>query len=813
MLFRKMYRDIWSNKGSYLACLVLVVLGLTTYTSFSISSDNLELSKEIFYREQNFADGFAELTAMPYRDAEGLAQIEGIDQVSGRVTREVRVLYPESDIGIYLKFVSLELDNPDRVNDARLLEGNELRQGEFEVWVDNQFYDVHGLELGYVLEILAGEKAREITVEGYAMSPEFTYPLRTEAEIYPNPEQFGIAFTSRETMWNFFPDLQGRVNNLAFTLEEGADFDEVKDRLEPELEAYGLINLYSRDNQTSHLILSEEIAQLQRMAFAVPLMFLVIAALILYIMLKRLVEQQRGQIGILKAFGYSNREIMLHYLTYSITVGFIGGLVGGTAGIYLSRPLNWLLLEFFHVPEIDVDFSLYYFVLGVLISLGIFLAAGYQGCKYALKLKPAEAMRPPAPVSGRKTVLEKIRLFSSMLTIQGKMAVRNLARNRSRTAFLFIGVTLSCAVVVVTWSLNDLVDKLVFYRFEEVEVYHARVNFTEPVSRQPVERELAEHAEVTGVEPLAEVPVRLSHAWREESVVLLGILKDSSMYIIRDAAGRRIEPSEQGIILSERLAEKLSVEEGTSLKLASPYLRDNEDEQTVEVYRVIPQYLGMNAYMEITGVEAILQQGKFATSFMVNVGDERINPGNAEDYWDTDDFREKDLVRANIAGLRDYYRESDLVAGVDGTEEQIRETRELMETFGMVIYLYVLIGVVIAFSIIYSSSFIILSERNRELASMKVLGMTSREVFSVITFEQWFISFFAVLAGLPLAQAMMEGFSRELSTDLYTIPAELSAQALLMGALITAISIWIAQRFALRKVERLDLVEVLKTRE
>jgi len=813
MLFRKMYRDIWNNKGSYLACLVLVVLGLTIYTSFSISSDNLELSKDIFYREQNFADGFAELTAMPYRDVEGLAHIEGIAQVIGRVTREVRVLYPESDIGIYLKLVSLEIDEPDRVNDVRLLEGNELRQGEFEVWVDNQFYDVHGLELGFDLEILAGERSREITVEGYAMSPEFTYPLRTEAEIYPNPEQFGIAFISRDTIWKLFPDLQGRVNNLAFTLEEGADFKEVKDRLEPELEPYGLINLYSRDNQTSHLILSEEIAQLQRMAFAIPLMFLVIAALILYIMLKRMIEQQRGQIGILKAFGYSNREIMLHYLSYSLTVGFIGGLAGGAAGIYLARPLNWLLLEFFHVPEIDVDFSLYYFGLGMLISLGIFLAAGYQGCRHALKLKPAEAIRPPAPVSGRKTVLEKIGLFSNMLTIQGKMAVRNLARNRSRTAFLFIGVTLSCAIVVVTWSLNDLVDKLVFYQHDEVEVYHARVSLTEPVSRQAVERELAELEQVTGVEPLAEVPVRLSHAWREESVVLLGIPKESSMYIVRDAAGKRIEPSDHGIVLSERLAEKLSIQEGETLELASPYLRGNEGEQIVEVYRVIPQYLGMNAYMEITGVEDILQQGEFATSFMVNVKDGGLNGLNSEEFLRADHTPVDDQVRANIAKLRDFYRESDLVAGVDGTEEQIREVRELMETFGLVIYIYVLIGVVIAFSIIYSSSFIILSERNRELASMKVLGMTSREVFSVITFEQWFISFFAVLAGLPLARVMMEGFSRELSTDLYTIPAELSEQALLMGALITAVSIWIAQRFALRKVERLDLVEVLKTRE
>ena len=807
MLWKKMFRDIWSNRGSYLACLLLVVLGLMVFTSFSIASDNLSLSQQDFYREENFADGFAELTAMPYRDVEALADIEGLDQVSGRVTREVRVLRPEGDLGIYLELVSLELDDPERLNDARLLEGRELKKGESEVWIDNQFYNVHGLEIGYQLEVIAGERARELTVEGHAMSPEFTYPLRTEAEIYPNPEQYGIAFVSRDTMWNLFPDLQGRVNDLAFTLEEGAEFEEVKDHLKPELEPYGLINLYPREDQVSHLILSEEVAQLQRMSSALPLMFLSIAALILYIMLKRLVEQQRGQIGILKAFGYSKKEIMIHYLAYALTVGFTGGLLGGLIGIYLANPLTWLLLEFFHVPEMYEGFSLYYLVLGVFISLGIFLVAGYQGCKYALRLKPAEAMRPPAPVSGRKTILEKIWLFAEMLTIQGKMAVRNLARNRSRTAFLFLGMTLSCAVVVVTWSLNDLVDKLVFHRFEEVEVYHARVNLAEPLSRKKVEGELLDHAEVIQAESLAEVPVKLSHAWCEENVMLLGISQGSYMYIIRDAAGNRVELPEQGIILSERLADKLDVVPGSLLELESLYLRDNEDYLTVEVSRVVPQYLGMNAYMELSALEDILNQGEFATAVMVNVDQGGDNLGQASKSNDNA------AIDYNIAELRERYLESDLVAGVDGTEEKIREARKLMETFGSAIYLFVLVGVITAFAIIYSSSFIILSERSRELASMKVLGMTSGEVFSVITFEQWVISFFAVLAGIPLAQMMMEAFSRELSTDLYTVPADLSTQALLMGAAITAVSIWIAQRFALRKVRKLDLVQVLKTRE
>jgi putative ABC transport system permease protein len=807
VLWRKMVRDIWTGRGSYLACLVLIILGLMIYNSFSIASGNLRLSQEVFYEEQNFAHGFAEVISMPWRDAERLARTEGIVQTTGRMVRDIRVIQPEGEPAVYLQMVSLNLGEAERVNDARLLEGEELRAGEPEIWVDDQSFEAHQMSHGDRLEIIAGGRVRELTVVGVAISPEFTYPLRTEGELYPNPEQFGIAFISQEILWSFFPEMQGRVNSIVFTLEPETGFEALRSTLESELEQYGLITLFPRENQVSHIILSEEVAQLERMSSALPIMFLLIAALILYITLKRLVEQQRVQIGIMKAYGYTNREVIFHYLSYAFTLGIVGGAIGGLSGIYLAIPLTELLFAFFHVPEEVIGFSWYFMFLGLAVSLAIFLIAGYQGSRVVMDLSPAEAMRPPAPVSGKKTLLEKIPYFTRMLTIQGKMAIRNLGRNRGRTVFLFLGMTLSCAVVIVTWSLNDIVDELVFYQFDEVETYDARVTLAGPHPREHVQRELAGHPEVIWIEPLAEVPVTLTHQWRREDVLMLGIEKTSILYNIRDVDGRKLPPSDQGLILSERLAEKLQVTPGSLIELTSPYQRGGDDPVKIPVYMVIPQFIGMNAYLELTEVEKILGQGKFATTFMLNID----STGGPVEGSELDPAEAR--IQKNISALRDLYQESEQVAAVDGMEEQIREVRELLETFGVVMYIYVLIGVVMAFTIIYSSSFIIISERSRELASMRVLGMTSNEVFSVITFEQWFISVFAIIAGLPLARALMSYLSAELSTDLYTLPSDLSQQALIMGAAITAGSIWIAQRFAFRKVRKLDLVEVLKTRE
>ena len=815
MLWKKMMRDILSSKGSYVACLVIVVIGLTVFTAFSIVSDNLNLSRDTFYREQNFAQGFAELVSMPEHDIERISRIEGIKDASGRVIRDVRVNAPQSEESVYLRLVSLDLSDPSRVNDVRLLEGEELNKGELSAWIDNQFFQANKLEMGQEIEIIAGGRIRELRVKGMGMSPEFTYPLRTQTDLFPNPEQFGIAFLPLDAMAILFPDTEGRVNDLVFTLEGEADFEGVKDVLEPELEQYGLKTIYPRDDQISHMMLTEEVTMLETVSTSFPLIFLTIAGIILYIMLKRLVEQQRGQIGILKALGYSDREIVFHYLSYALTVGAAGGILGGFLGILFATPLTELLLEFFNVPEIYQGFSLYYLLSGLLLSLAVFLVSGYHGCKYALKLKPAEAMRPPAPVFGSKNILEKVGFFTGMLTIQGKMAVRNLARNKGRSAFMFVGIMLSCAVVALTWSFNDLVDKLIFYQYEEVEVYDARVTLSGPAARDPVQRELETHGEVSRVEPIAEVPVKLIHRWQEEDVLLIGLTPGGSFYNILDYRGQRVTPSDKGLILSQRLAGKLNVSVGSTLELESPFLREGIDIEKVEVYQVIPQYLGMNAYMGLSGLEEMLGQGKFATSFLVNItsANSANSTNSTTSVNSVNNTSNIHTMDTGISLLRDRYRESDLVAGVDGREERIRQAAELMETFGSALYIYVFIGVIIGFSIIYSSSFIILSERSRELASMRVLGMTSREVFSVITFEQWFLSFLAILAGMPVAQFMQQGLARELSTDMYSLPGRLSWESLFAAVIITSLSVWIAQRFALRKVRELSLVEVLKSGE
>ncbi|HHY13045.1 MAG TPA: ABC transporter permease, partial [Thermoanaerobacterales bacterium] len=280
MLWRKMIRDIWNNKGSYFACLIIVIIGLTVFTTFSIVTDNLNLARDSFYSEQNFADGFVEMTGMPENNIGRLAQIEGIKDINGRIVKEVRVNIPHREENTYLKLVSLDLSTSSIVNNAKLLKGHHFNSDDLNIWLDKRFYDANDFEIDENIDIIVRGKSWAVNVHGVGMSPEFAYYVPSTADLIPNPEQFGVAFIPLTDMFLLFPDLSGRVNEIVFTLENGANFNKVRNLLELELEQYGLINIYPRKEQTSHLLLMEEINGLETVAKTFPLLFLTIGAII-----------------------------------------------------------------------------------------------------------------------------------------------------------------------------------------------------------------------------------------------------------------------------------------------------------------------------------------------------------------------------------------------------------------------------------------------------------------------------------------------------------------------------------------------------
>jgi putative ABC transport system permease protein len=793
MLRRKLFRDIKENKGAYLASITIILIGLMVYSSFSIVVDSLISAQQKFYTQQNFADGYAEVLSMPPSEVKKLESLDGIKDIQGRLVKEVRVLRvgnkaADPDEDIYLRLVSTDPDEPRPINDVQLQKGRALKNDTMNILVNSQFFAANQLVINDEIEIIANGKKTSFNVVGTGSSPEFIYIMRNEDEFFPNPETFGIAFIPFDIMKTLFME-GATVNNLVFTLEPGADYKDVEKELVPKLEAFGISNIYPRKDQISHTLLTQELTQLQSMAKSLPFIFLAVACMILYIMLKRTVENQRGQIGILKAFGHTRREIIAHYLSFALLIGFSGGLLGGISGLLLSFPLINLYGTFFNIPGLQVSFSFSYLLMSLLLALAFALFAGYQGCKSVLTLAPAEAMRPPAPLKGKSILLEKITPFWNALTVQGKMSLRSMSRHPGRTIFMFLGIMFTFSLLGSPWSMMEIAEKMLYDQYEKVETYDVKVNLARPVNRQQAVNELNRFPGARKAEPLAEIPVILKNEWHKKEVVLLGIPQNSTLYTIRDTKGNRIEPPTNGILLSEKLAGSLDAQVGTKLQLRSPAMKNPEEAETIVIAGIIPQYIGLNAYMELDSLLNLLQQKNLITTIMLSIDEQ------------------------SLPLLKETYQDSMFINNLEDNKEALRQSKEMMATFGNTIYLYLLFGLIIGFAIVYNVSVITLSERSRELASMMVLGMTPREVLSVITFEQWFIGILAMLSGIPITKLLLVGLSQSIDSNLYTMPTTFSASSILAAACVTVLCILFAQMMAARKIARLSIVGVLKAKE
>lgn len=788
VLRKKTWRDLKENKGVYIACAVVIAIGLMVYTSLSILLENLEGAQTNFYSESHFADGFIKLTGCPENKVKSLSALSGVEQIEGRIVKDARILDEQKDSNRYLRMVSLDLANTPKINRLNILTGRMPQDNQPEILVDPMFFAANKLTLGESLTVILEGQRATFSVTGTAQSPEFIYALRTAQDLYTAPEDFGIAYVPLSSLKALVKE-KGQVNDIVFTLLNGANFDSVKDSLQTELKRYGLQSIIPRKDQTSNAIITSKITSLRGTTKTLPVVFLGVATIILYTMLRRLIEQQRISIGTLKAFGFTNREIISHYLNYPLVIGTFGGLIGGLSGIALSFPLTTLYQKFFALPGLNSDFSLKYLFFGLALSLFFSLLSGLKGSLDILRLQPAEAMRPPAPVTARKTIIERITWIWQNLSSQAQMGIRNVFRSPTRSLFTVIGIAVVFSLMTVSWSMQNMVDLLTRVQLEDVQTYDLKMQFSHPSSAKATKLALAHERGVIIVEPLLEVPATLKNGWLKKEVAIMGLTKGSTLYNILDNDGQRVEVPEEGILLSEHLANSLNVKTGDSLYIESPWRRDSfgEKGEYLRIRGVVPQYIGLNAFMEDKELQKFLQQGDISNSLLI-----KMDP-------------------SEIGALKSKYRDAINVASIESLKEMGDKIRKMMDSYGFTTWFLAILGGITGFALIYNSSIISLSERQRELASMRVLGFTSKEVLRVITSEQWTLCIFGILLGIPLAYGLEIGMAQALSNDLYSLPAELPLMAIIGAAAGTAFSVWVAQRWTYSKIKSLPFVDILAT--
>jgi putative ABC transport system permease protein len=652
------------------------------------------------------------------------------------------------------------------------------------VLVSEAFALARGFGPGDTVGALIHGRRRTLIIVGVALSPEYVYSIRP-GELIPDDSRFGVFWMHGRGLAAAY-DMEGGFNHLAVTLLPGASEPDVIARLDRLLSVYGGLGAIPRSLQTSHWYLDNELTQLQSVGLVLPVVFLLVAAFLLNVVLSRIVSVQREQIAALKALGYTNGELAWHYTKLSLLIGAAGGLMGLVFGAWLGSAMIALYNDFFRFPELTYRLPASVVFGGIAVSFAAAVVGALNAVGRAVALPPAEAMRPEPPARYRRSALERLGLARYM-SAPVRMILRNVGRHPVRTATSVVGVAASVSMLILGTFFLDSIDVLMDQQFFVIQRQDVTVSFVLPASG----RALYEIARLPGVihaEPLRAVPARLRVGHRTRIASIQGLVAEPHLNRVVDVSGGAMGLPPGGLVLSLMMADILGA--GVGDVVTVEVLDGHRPVLEIPVAGIVEEYMGASVYMEIDALRRAVREGDTLTGAFLTVDADAL-----------------DALHARL-------KNTPMVAGVSLKRSAIDSFREtLAETFYVMIFFNLLFSGVIAGGVVYNAARVSLSERSRELASLRVLGFTRGEISFILLGELAVVVLLAIPVGLLLGYVFAGALVAAFNTELYRFPLVITPRTYGFAAAAVFVAAALSGLAVRRRLDRLDLVEVLKTRE
>jgi putative ABC transport system permease protein len=764
---------------------MVIVSGVATFVMSVSTLDSLRRTQETYYRDYRFADLFASLKRAPEGIADRIREIPGAEIVETRVVAAANLDLPGFPDPVRAQLISVPSDGIPLLNRVFLRKGRRVDPGrDDEVVVSEPFAEAHRFVPGDAFAAVINGKRKTLTVVGIGLSPEHIYQIGPGA-LFPDYKRYGVLWMAREPLAAAC-NMEGAFNDVALTLSPGTSLPDAIDRLDGLLARYGGLGAYGRKDQVSHRYLSEEFRQLGTLAAIFPVIFLGVAAFLLNVVLSRLVGTQREQIAVLKAFGYANRDVGIHYAKFVVLVALAGTAGGLAAGVWLGKGLGGIYMDFYRFPFLEYVLRPGKAALACLVSVAAALFGALQAVRKAALLPPAEAMRPEPPVRYRETAIERMGL-KRLLSQPARMIARHIARRPVKSLLSAAGIAFACAILMIGRFQEDAIDFLVDVEFRAAQREDLTVAFVEPAPRGAL-HELQGMEGVGFGEPYRTVPVRLRHGHRTYRTSLRGIEQGARLYRLLDTDLRPIEVPPDGMLLTDQLGKILGVRPGDRVIVET--LEGRRPVRETVVAALVKQYVGVSAYMELAALNRLMGEGE-AISGAYLFADQRRLP--------------------------EIYRRLKEMPRIAGTAIRVNEIRSFYDTLAETLLVFTFINTLlagtIAFGVVYNSARIALSERSRELASLRVLGYTRGEISYILLGELGVITLAAIPCGFLIGRGLCRFIATKLASDLYRVPLVLEPRTYAFAAAVVLASACLSGLAVRRRLYHLDLVAVLKTRE
>ncbi len=772
-------------KGQVFAITLVVMSGVATFVMFISTMDSLEYTRTKFYRDYNFADAFVHLRRAPESLIEKIKDIEGIRQAETRVVAQVKLDISGFNEPVNARVISI----PD--GGKPLLNGIYIRKGSLpdpakdnEVVISENFAQAHNFNIGDQFAAIISGKWKKMTICGIALSPEFVLLMKPEA-MSPDFKRYGVLWMNRKALSEAY-NMDGAFNSVVLTMQPQARLSDVLRAIDNVVGKYGGFGAYGRKDQISHRLLSEEFKQLKTSSKIFPSIFIFVSAFLLNVVMSRTINTQREQIAALKAFGYGNYDIGVHYAKLVVLIIAAGLISGIGCGIWFGHILGDIYMAVYRFPYLVYILKPWVIIAAVFVSVFSAMAGTLHTLWRAAKQPPAEAMRPEPPAQYKVSLIEKIGL-GKKITQPSKIIMRNMERKPIRTFLSIIGISLACGTMIASGFFKDAVDYMIKVQFVLSQKEDMSVSFFDLTSRRAA-YELQQIDGVQYVETYRIVPVKFINGHRSYKTVIKGMEPDSRLQFLLDTNLNKVTLPSSGLMLTDHLAKILKVRPGD--KLTVEFLEGSRATREVTVVALVKQYLGVTGYMDLSSLNRLM-----------NTGDSISGA-----YLVTDKNKQEKLFLDFIKTPR-----------VSGTVVRANEITNFYEiqAKGMLFFTFIatLMACFISFGVVYNNARIAFSERSRELSSLRVLGYTRGEISYILLGELALITFIAIPVGFVLGYWLCAYLAYALASDLFRVPLTISSKTFSMAALVVLVSASVSGLIVRHKLDHLDLVEVLKTRE
>lgn len=784
-LNRKLWRDLRRMKGQVIAVALVMACGLAMMIMARSLIYSLDSTRREYYEANRFGELFAHLKRAPNSIAERIAEIPGVAAVQSGISVQVTLDIPTLDEPASGNARSLPDFEQPQLNRLFLRSGRWLTPGSRrEVLVGEAFATANQLKPGDTIAMLLNGRRQELQIAGIVLSPEFIFESRPGAAL-PDNRTYGVFWMPYTELASAF-DLDGAFNYLSLTLAPGGSPRPVIAELDRLLTPYGGRGAYSREDHPSHIRVSDEIRVLTTVSIGFPLIFLSVAAFMTNAVLSRLLALQREQIAVLKAFGFTNQQIVFHYLKFAFVMVAGGTALGGVGGIFLGHKLVIMYHRFFRFPELVFRLDYNALMLALAVSVAAALAGVFSAVRRASRLPPAEAMRPEPPANYRPALIERTGI-AHLFSHSFRIAIRNLERKPMQAFFTVAGLAMATGILIVPSGFRDSVAQIMDYQWDTMQRQDLSIGLVEPANPSVVNN-FRQLPGVITVEPFRAAAVRLSFGHRRRQVGLQGLPNNGHHTRIVDASSHEIVIPQHGLVVSSKLAEVLGAKIGDELIVEA--LEGKRSIGTVPLVGLSADFAGVTAYMSMASLNRFLDEGDRVSGATFNV----------------DEAHRSQFLRA----LKDTPRVS-WVAIKNSLRENFRQTTAA--SIGLIQSIYMAFAIVVAFGVVYNNARISLAERARELATLRVIGFSRREVGAVLITELVILALIAVPIGLLMGTGFATAIFQAVNTETVRLPLVLTSGNYALAVLVVGIASVLSTLVVLRNLNHLDLVGALKAPE